>query len=95
MKRLGLTLLVLLSLAPAAYAAGGSNPAKPDPRAPGLTGTQRLQALSTGTSTTPRCPESQFLLDPPVPDLVGLDRHGHARRVEGDPIVPGRQAREP
>jgi outer membrane lipoprotein carrier protein len=60
MKRSGLTLLVLLSLpslAPAAYAAGAataatkantakaSTAAKPDPRAPGLSGTQRLQAL--------------------------------------------------
>jgi len=53
MKRLGLVLLVLLSLAPAADAANtagakGATPAKsakPDPRAPGLTGTERLQAL--------------------------------------------------
>jgi outer membrane lipoprotein carrier protein len=50
MKRLGLTLLLLLSLAPVTHAAGaaaasGSKGAKPDPRAPGLTGTARLAAL--------------------------------------------------
>ena len=41
MKRLALALLVLLAVAPA----GAAAPSKPDPRAPGLAGMQRLEAL--------------------------------------------------
>jgi outer membrane lipoprotein-sorting protein len=51
LQRCCLSLLLLLALAPAAYAARAANAAnaantdKPDPRAPGLSGTQRLEAL--------------------------------------------------
>ena len=41
MKRLALALLVLLAAAPG----GAAAPSKPDPRAPGLAGMQRLEAL--------------------------------------------------
>ncbi|HZF09582.1 MAG TPA: outer membrane lipoprotein carrier protein LolA [Thermoanaerobaculia bacterium] len=43
LKRSGLALLLLLSLSPAVQAAKPAE--KPDPRAPGLSGTQRLEAL--------------------------------------------------